>query len=94
MPTVIALFIFALVALVIDRRSMLTAGTAYIAAVIYWAVAGDGRASLRDWALILILLGLFFTLLGTWWVPLRRVLMRALPSFPGKDRLPPYSETP
>lgn len=94
LPTVIALGLFALVALVIDRRSMLTAGTAYIAAVIYWAVAGDGRASLRDWALILILLGLFFTLLGTWWVPLRRALMRALPSFPGKDRLPPYSETP
>lgn len=94
LPTVIALGLFALVALVIDRRSMLTAGTAYIAAVIYWAVTGDGRASLRDWALILILLGLFFTLLGTWWVPLRRALMRALPSFPGKDRLPPYSETP
>lgn len=94
LPLVIALCLFALVALVIDRRSMLTAGTAYIAAVIYWAVAGAGGASIRDWALILILLGLFFTLLGTWWVPLRGALMRALPSFPGKDRLPPYSETP
>lgn len=94
LPTVMALCLFALVALVIDRRSMLTAGTAYIAAVIYWAVTGDGRASLRDWALILILLGLFFTLLGTWWVPLRGALMHALPGFPGKDRLPPYSETP
>ncbi len=94
MPTVIALLIFAFVALVIDRRSMLTAGTAYIAAVIYWAVTGDGRASLRDWGTILILLGLFFTVIGTWWVPLRAAIMRALPSFPGKDRLPPYSETP
>lgn len=93
-PTAIALLLFALVALVIDRRSLLTAGTAYIAAVIYWVVTGDGRASLRDWATILILLGLFFTLLGTWWVPLRAAILRALPDFPGKDRLPPYSETP
>lgn len=93
LPTAMALFVFAIIALVIDRRSLLTAGTAYIAAVIYWTVTGDGRASLRDWALILILLGLFFTLLGTWWVPLRAALLRALPDFPGKDRLPPYSET-
>lgn len=93
LPTVIALLLFAFVALLIDRRSMLTAGTAYIAAVIYWAVAGDGSASMREWAMILIVLGLFFTLLGTWWVPLRAAIMRALPAFPGKDRLPPYSET-
>lgn len=94
LPTVLVLTAFAAVALVIDRRSFLTAGIVYIAAVIYWAVAGEGEASLRDWALILILLGSFFTLLGTWWIPLRRRLMRALPDFPGKDRLPPYSEFP
>jgi hypothetical protein len=93
LPTATALLIFAFVALVIDRRSLLTAGTVYIGAVIYWAVAGDGRASMRDWAMILILLGLFFTLIGTWWVPLRAAIMHALPAFPGKDRLPPYSET-
>lgn len=92
LPTVLVLSAFALVALVIDRRSFLTAGIIYIAAVIYWAVAGEGRATLRDWALILILLGLFFTVLGTWWIPLRRTVMHALPDFPGKRRLPPYSE--
>lgn len=94
LPTAAALAVFALIALVIDRRSMLTAGIAYIAALIYWAVAGEGRASMHDWATILILLGLFFTVLGTWWVQLRSALMRMLPDFPGKDRLPPYSETP
>lgn len=93
LPTTAALAVFAAIALVIDRRSMLTAGVAYIAALIYWAVTGDGQASLRDWATILILLGLFFTVLGTWWVQLRAALMRALPDFPGKHRLPPYSET-
>lgn len=91
-PTILVLAAFALVALVIDRRSFLTAGIVYIAAIIYWAVAGDRGASARDWALILILLGLFFTILGTWWIPLRRRVMRALPDFPGKSRLPPYSE--
>ena len=92
LPTVLALGAFTFMALVIDRRSFLTAGIIYIAAIIYWAVAGDGRASLKEWAMILILLGLFFTTLGTWWIPLRRAVMRALPDFPGKYRLPPYSE--
>jgi hypothetical protein len=93
LPTIAVLSVFALIALVIDRRSFLTAGILYIGAVIYWTIAGDGRATLREWAMILILLGLFFTVLGTWWIPLRRSVMRALPTFPGKDRLPPYSET-
>lgn len=91
LPTVLALLVFALVALVIDRRSMLTAGIAYIGAVIYWAVTGGGYADALDWAKILIILGAFFTVLGTWWVQLRAGLMRALPDFPGKNRLPPYS---
>jgi hypothetical protein len=93
LPTTAALLVFALVALVIDRRSMLTAGIAYIGAVIYWAVVGESSADGMDWARILIILGTFFTVLGTWWVQLRAGLMRALPDFPGKDRLPPYSET-
>ncbi|MDH5452583.1 MAG: hypothetical protein OEY05_07640 [Paracoccaceae bacterium] len=92
LPTILVLAVFAVVALVIDRRSFLTAGIIYIAAVIYWAIAGEGKATLREWATILIVLGLFFTVLGTWWIPLRAALMRALPDFPGKHRLPPYSE--
>lgn len=90
----LALSGFALIALIIDRRSMLTAGMIYIGALVYWAIAGDGSASARDWAVLLIILGALFTVLGTWWVQLRGVLMRALPAFPGKDRLAPYSETP
>lgn len=92
--TALALCGFAVVALIIDRRSMLTAGVVYIAALIYWAVAGDGGGSPQDWAIVLIILGGLFTVLGTWWVQLRAALMRALPDFPGKNRLPPYSETP
>ncbi|MGB3147082.1 MAG: hypothetical protein WBA91_04915 [Paracoccaceae bacterium] len=85
-----ALALIAALALVIDRRSFLTAGIAYIALVISWVVRGDGAAGVGHWAMILLILGLLITALGTWWVPLRKGLMRALPDFPGKSRLPPY----
>ncbi|MGB7271518.1 MAG: hypothetical protein WBC90_18585 [Albidovulum sp.] len=88
--TAAALALIAVLALVIDRRSFLTAGIVYIALVISWVVRGDAGASIGHWALILLILGAFVTALGTWWVPLRSRLMRALPDFPGKDRLPPY----
>ncbi len=88
-----ALTVIALLALVIDRRSFLTAGLIYIALVLSWIVKGED-GDFRNWTMILILLGALVTALGTWWVPLRSALMRALPGFPGKDRLPPYAETP
>jgi hypothetical protein len=88
--TAVALALIAMLALVIDRRSFLTAGIVYIALVISWLVRGNAEAGFGHWALILLILGAFVTALGTWWVPLRSRLMRALPDFPGKDRLPPY----
>ena len=47
----------------------------------------------------LIALGVVFPgpgllLAGVQWGRLRAVIMRALPPFPGKDRLPPYVVTP
>jgi hypothetical protein len=92
--TAASLCVIALLALVIDRRSFLTAGIAYIALLIAWAVNGAGTAGFGNWVAILLILGAFITALGTWWVPLRAALMRALPDFPGKARLPPYAETP
>jgi len=89
--TAIALALIAMMALVIDRRSFLTASIAYIALLISWMVRGSGAGGIGHWALILIALGVIVTALGTWWVPLRNRLMRALPDFPGKSRLPPYS---
>lgn len=90
--TTLALVVIAGLALVIDRRSFLTAGIIYIALVIAWAVRGGGGDSMGGWIVILLLLGALITALGTWWVPLRRALMLALPDFPGKSRLPPYAE--
>ncbi len=87
--TAVALLAIAVLALVIDRRSFLTAGIGYLALLIAWAVSsGTGNASPVT---LLLLLGGSITALGTWWVPLRGWLMEALPDFPGKDRLPPYA---
>ena len=38
-----------------------------------------------------MLLGALVIGLGAGWISLRTGLMRALPDFPGKDRLPPWS---
>ena len=88
---IVALGIITVLALVIDRRSFLTAAIVYIALVISWIV-GDGD-NFGSWTFILIALGGLITAIGTWWVPLRAVVMRMLPDFPGKSRLPPYGST-
>lgn len=86
---VVALLIITVLALVIDRRSFLSAAIAYIALVLAWVAGNDGNFG--TWVFILIALGGLITAIGTWWVQLRAVVMRALPDFPGKHRLPPYS---
>jgi hypothetical protein len=87
----LALVGISVLALVIDRRSFLSAAIAYIALVIAWVVQGSGDADFGTWTFILIVLGALITAIGTWWVGLRAALMRALPDFPGKSRLPPYA---
>ena len=86
----IALVLITLLALVIDRRSFLTAAIAYIAIVIGWFTGEGGGTS---WIFILLILGAFITAIGTWWVQLRAKVMAVLPDFPGKSRLPPYGST-
>lgn len=86
----LALALITLLALVIDRRSFLTAAIAYIALVIAW-VTGEGGGT--SWIFVLLILGGFITAIGTWWVQLRARVMDLLPDFPGKARLPPYGST-
>jgi hypothetical protein len=88
---IVALCVITVLALVIDRRSFLTAAIAYIALVLAWVVGDTG--DFGTWTFILITLGGLITAIGTWWVPLRSVVMRVLPDFPGKSRLPPYGST-
>lgn len=87
-----AISLIAVMALVIDRRSFLTAGIIYIALVISWVIQGDEGRSFGQYIAIMLILGAFITALGTWWVQLRAALMRKLPDFPGKSRLPPYAK--
>ena len=86
----IALVLITVLALVIDRRSFLTAAIVYIAIVIAWVMGEGGGTS---WIFVLLLLGAFITAIGTWWVQLRARVMLLLPDFPGKSRLPPYGST-
>jgi hypothetical protein len=88
----VALAAVALLALVIDRRSFLTAGIGYLGILIAWALRASDSA--LPVSLLLLILGAFLTGMGTFWVDLRARIMRALPDFPGKHRLPPYAETP
>jgi hypothetical protein len=90
--TVVGLILVTAFALIIDRRSFLTAGLGYLAAVIFWLLGND----FTDVSVptLMLVLGIIVTYLGTFWTNLRVRLMRALPDFPGKTRLPPYSETP
>ncbi len=88
--TIIGLTLVTLFALIIDRRSFLTAGLGYLAAIIFSLLQqGDGDLSIPT---LMLVLGAIITYLGTFWTHLRVRLMRALPDFPGKGRLPPYSE--
>lgn len=88
--TIIGLTLVTMFALIIDRRSFLTAGLGYLAAIIFsFLQQGDGDLSIPT---LMLVLGAIVTYLGTFWTNLRVRLMTALPDFPGKDRLPPYSE--
>ena len=85
----LALLAITLLALIIDRRSFLTAALGYVAIVIFWVV-GDAT-EFGNWVVILLVMGGLITAIGTWWVQLRGAILRALPDFPGKARLPPWA---
>jgi hypothetical protein len=86
----LSLALVAVLALVIDRRSFLTAGIGYLIFLIGYVLTDP--TSPGSWALVLFIVGLGLTLLGTFWTQLRIGLMRLLPNFPGKSRLPPYAK--
>ena len=78
----VVLFALAIVAIVIDRRSFLVSGAGYAIWLIFALFDGS--------ALVVLGLGLGLVFLGAQWERLRGAIMRGLPPFPGKDRLPPY----
>jgi hypothetical protein len=85
----LAVAFMAAVALVIDRRSFLMATVVWLAVLLGSAFGAGTMAT----ALLLLALGGFLTATGAGWARLRGLLMEALPNFPAKDRLPPWSAT-
>lgn len=81
----IFLALISCVALVIDRRSFLVSGAGYAVWLIFTLFDGS--------ALVILFLGAALVFVGAQWDRLRSALMRALPPFPGKHRLPPYEST-
>lgn len=73
----------ALLAVIIDRRSFLVSGVGYIVALSITVIEGNAF-------IVILILGAGLVLLGAKWEAMRRALMRVLPGFPGKTRLPPY----
>jgi hypothetical protein len=83
---VIFVALMALFAVVIDRRSFLVSGVGYVVALSISVVEGEGAF------LVILLLGAGLVLLGAQWEAMRGAIMRAIPAFPGKTRLPPWSD--
>ena len=77
------LTVFALVAIVIDRRSFLIAAIGYIVALAGTVFDGEGAAT------TILLLGIVLLALGAFWERIRAVLLRLMPGFIPLDRLPP-----
>ena len=77
------LTVFALVAIVMDRRSFLIAAIGYIVALAATVFDGEGAA------LTVLILGVVLLLLGAFWERIRARVLRIMPGFVPLHRLPP-----
>ena len=77
------MMVFAVVAIIIDRRSFLIAAIGYILALASTVFDGDSAA------MTVLLLGVILLLLGAFWEKIRARLLRLLPRFMPLHRLPP-----
>lgn len=84
---VLFVMLMAVLAVVIDRRSFLIVGAGYIIALFFGLPEDPFGAS--TFALIAGL-GFGLVVLGAQWQFARSWMMRILPDFPGKNRLPPW----
>lgn len=77
------MMVFAVIAIIIDRRSFLIAAIGYIVALASTVFDGDSAA------MTVLLLGVILLLLGAFWEKIRARLLRLLPRFVPLHRLPP-----
>jgi len=83
------LFVFVLAmaafAIIIDRRSFLISAFGYMIALSVTVLEDSGFMTM-------LLLGILLVYMGAKWEAIRGSLMRTLPAFPGKTKLPPYNK--
>lgn len=79
------LVIFAIVAIIIDRRSFLTAAIGYVVALAGTIFGDDGTFN------TILILGIILLILGAFWEKIRARLLRMMPGFIPLHRLPPAS---
>lgn len=79
------LAVFALIAIIIDRRSFLTAAIGYVVALAGTIFGGDGTFT------TILILGIILLILGAFWERIRARLLRMMPRFIPLHRLPPAS---
>lgn len=77
------LVVFALIAIIIDRRSFLTAAIGYVVALAGTIFGGDGTFT------TILILGIILLFLGAFWERIRARLLRMMPGFIPLHRLPP-----
>lgn len=77
------LAIFALIAIVIDRRSFLITAIGYVVVLTNTVLDNDNTA------LTVLVLGIVLLLLGAFWERIRAVILRLMPGFVPLHRLPP-----
>lgn len=77
------LLLFAIVAILIDRRSFLIAAIGYIVTLAATVFDGDGAA------MIIFLLGIFLVVLGAFWTRIRAALLSLISGVLPVHRLPP-----
>ena len=82
-PLIAVLVVFALIAIIIDRRSFLTAAIGYVVALAGTIFGGDGTAT------TILILGIILLVLGAFWEKIRARLLRMMPGFIPLNRLPP-----
>ena len=83
MTLMAVLVAFALVAIIIDRRSFLIAAISYSVTLAATVFDGEGAA------MTILILGLFLVILGAFWARIRALLLSPLSRVLPLDRLPP-----
>lgn len=83
--------VFAVVALLIDRRALLVSALAYLAAAISASIESVSLLADNSFVATAVILGLILVSLGLGWTPARNALISVLPDTGLRRRLPPVS---